>query len=48
MYEIGFVCDNKEQADRLRKYLILFFEIEDSRRDGEYKKVERKKNANRT
>ena len=25
MYQIGFVCQNKEQADRLRKVVHSFF-----------------------
>lgn len=28
MYEIGFVCDSKEQADKLREHVKLFFDSE--------------------
>ena len=29
MYQIGFVCQNKEQADRLRRVVNSFFEMEE-------------------
>lgn len=28
MYEIGFACENKEQAMRLREFVMEFFENE--------------------
>lgn len=30
MYEIGFACENKEQAMRLREFVMKFFENEDT------------------
>lgn len=34
MYKIGFVCQDEAQADRLRKVVNRFFEIEEITSDG--------------
>jgi hypothetical protein len=31
MYEISFACENKEQAMRLREFVMEFFENEDKK-----------------